>query len=187
MALSTLIKSNSWLSIQLVLLKLYPDEQEFIEEYERVFNELKLMQPLPSKITIVVKWVHDTYDDTHYVDVSGYYTNPAERTDEYSNSLAIEFVAWNEWLGMEINKKSLKNFTELEIIAHCLLEMTYAGFEQDEIQDQMDHINRIKDEYENLTPEEKSIRICTLEKLMERFNDDTTADEKPSEDNDNLK
>ncbi len=65
--------------------------------------------------------------------------------------------------------------------------MTYAGFEQDEIQDQMDHINRIKDEYENLTPEEKSIRICTLEELMERFNDDTTADEKPSEDNDNLK
>jgi|GEM_PF-4370628 len=47
--------------------------------------------------------------------------------------------------------------------------MTYAGFEQDEIQDQMDHINRIKDEYENLTPEEKSIRICTLEKLMERL------------------
>jgi hypothetical protein len=139
------------------------------------------MQPLPGKITIVVKWVHNTYDDTHYVDVSGYYTNPAERNDEYSNSLAIEFVAWNEWLGMEIDKKSLTNFTELEIIAHCLNEMTFAGFEQDDIQAQMDHFNRIKDEYENLTPEEKAKRTYTLEELMERFNDDTT------EDSDNLK
>jgi len=173
MTFSTLIKSNSWLSIQMVLLQLYPDEQEFIEEYEKVFNELRIMQPLSGNMTIDVSLVDDDYDNTQYVDVSGYYTNPSERTNEYFNSLAIEFVPWSEWLGMEIDKNSLENFTELEIIAHCLHEMTYAGFEQVEIQAQMDDIKQTKVDYENLTPEEKAKRTFTFEELNERFNDDT--------------
>ena len=186
MIFSTLIKLNSWLSIQMVLLQLYPDEQEFIEEYEKVFNELRIMQPLSGNMTIDVSLVNDDYDNTQYVDVSGYYTNPSERTDEYSNSLAIEFVPWSEWLGMEIDKNSLENFTEFEIIAHCLHEMTYAGFEQVEIQAQMDDIKQTKVDYENLTPEEKAKRTFTFEELNERLNDDTLEDGDNSEDERNL-
>jgi hypothetical protein len=166
----------------MVLLQLYPDEQEFIEEYEKVFNELGIMQPLSGNMTIDVSLVDDDYDNTQYVDVSGYYTNPSEKTDEYSNSFAIEYTPWSEWLGMEIDKRSLKNFTELEIIAHCLHEMTYAGFEQDEIQAQMDKLIQIKDDYDNLTPEEKAKRTFTFEELKERFNDDILEDKDNSED-----
>ena len=55
-------------------------------------------------------------------------------------STAIEFTAWSEWLGMPIDTNSLKEFSELEIVAHCLNEMTYAGFEQEEINSKMDRI-----------------------------------------------
>jgi hypothetical protein len=186
MTLSTLIKSNSWLSIQLVLLQLHPDEQEFIEEYEKVFNELRIMQPLTCNITIEVSMVDDDYDNTQYVNVSGYYTNPSERSNEYTNSLAIEFVPWIEWLGMEIDKNSFENYTELEIIAHCLHEMTYAGFEHDEIQAQIDKINQMKVDYESLTPEEKTTRTFTYDELLERFNEDINEDEENIENENRL-
>ncbi len=116
MTLSEIIKSSSWLSVKLTLEKLFPDQNEFWDDYEKVFNKLKTMQPVESNVTIGVELVHDTYDNTDYVDVSGYYTNPADRIDQYTNSLAIEFVPWNEWLGMPVDKKSLDNFSGLEII-----------------------------------------------------------------------
>ncbi len=55
-----------------------------------------------SNVTINIQWIHDDSDNSDYVDVSGYYTNPAEHTDELTNSLAIEFTPWQEWLGMPI-------------------------------------------------------------------------------------
>lgn len=155
MTLSELIKSHAWLSVQLTLQKLFPDQEEFLADYEKMFNELQVMQFKASNITIDIELIHDTYDDTHYVDVSGYYTNPEDRTDEFSNSLAIEFTPWNQWLAMPIDGKSRMNFGELEIIAHCLNEMSYSGFEQEEIQEELSRIKGIKEEYDGLSPEEK--------------------------------
>ena len=60
------------------------------------------------------------------------------------NSLAIEFPQWQEWLGMPIDSESMEKFSELEIIACCLNEMTYAGFEQEDIQAEMDRIKKEK-------------------------------------------
>lgn len=79
-------------------------------------------------------------DNAEYVNVSGRYNNPEDNTNGHTNSLAIEFTAWNEWQGMDIDKKSLQNFSELEIIAHCLYEMTFVGFEEEEIQAEINNI-----------------------------------------------
>jgi len=163
MTFAELVKSNTWLSVKMVLTKLFPDQEEFLGDYQSVFNKLQVMIPMPSSITIEIETVHDTYDNSDYIDVSGYYTNPANRDNEYTNSLAIEYTPWNEWLGMPIDDNSLKMFTELELISHCLNEMTYAGFEQDEIQSEMDRISAIKEEYDNLTTEEKKTRTIPLE------------------------
>jgi len=181
MTFAELIKSNAWLSVKMILSKLHPDQEEFMDDYQHLFNQLQVLTPLPSNVTIDVGLVHDTYDNTHYVDVSGYYTNLADRTDEYTNSLAIEYTPWNEWLGMLIDKNSLKNFSELEIIAHCLNEMTYAGFEQDDIQSEMDRIKSIKEEYDNLTPEEKKQRTISLNDLKANY--DADSDKESESDN----
>ena len=37
---------------------------------------------------------------------------------------------WEEWLGMEIAPDTLTRFTPFEIVAGCLYEMTWAGFDQ---------------------------------------------------------
>lgn len=93
-----LIKSNEWLSIELTLSKLYPDQQKSIENYRLVYEALKFLQPVYSDIRIVLYQYYD--DDGHpsVVDVSG--LNPNPKPEDITNGLALEFtslgqMAWN--------------------------------------------------------------------------------------------
>ena len=169
MTFADIIKSQSWLSVKMTLEKLFPDQSEFCEDYEKVFYELQTMAVKESNVTIYVSWVHDDYDNTDYIDVSGYYTNPADRIDEYSNSLAIEFTPWQEWLGMPIDIETMDKFSELEIIAYCLNEMTCAGFAQEDIQAEIDKVKQIADDYGKMSPEEKKKNTYTWDEVKERF------------------
>ena len=169
MTFDQLIKSHSWLSVKFTLERLFPEQINLMDDYERMFESLKFLSEKESNITIDVQLVHDDFDDTDYVDVSGYYTNPEDNTDENSNSLAIEYTPWQEWLGMTIDTNSLQNFSELEIVAYCLNEMTYAGFEQDDIQAEIDRIKKIADDFKNMTPEEKKQNTYTWDELQEKL------------------
>ncbi len=81
-------------------------------------------------------------------------------------SYAIEFVPWKEWLGMTINKDTLVEFNELEIISHCLYEMTFVGYNEEEIQEQFSAINDSMEEYKNMTDEEKKMNTKSLDDLL---------------------
>ena len=137
MKFSDLIKSNSWLSVEIAFLQSYPGEKRNMSGYERVFNDLLLLTSIDSDITIVVKNSKDEFDGEEYVDVSGYFTDPAKSIDEISNSLALEFTPWEEWLGMDVDEQSLLEFSESELICHCLYEMTFISFDQKKIQIEM--------------------------------------------------
>jgi len=169
MTLDQLIKSHSWLSVKLTLESLFPDQNNLMDDYERIFESLRFMEAEETNLTIKVHLVNDDFDDTSYVDVSGYNTSPEDNTDEFSHSLAIEFTPWQEWLGMSVDTDSLHNFSELEIIAHCLNEMTYAGFEQEDIQAEIERIKKMADNYTNMTPEEKRQNTYTWEEIQEKL------------------
>jgi hypothetical protein len=133
-----LIQTNSWLSVATILLKLYPDEEKNISGYKQVFEKLLFMNPDDSEISIVVTHQKDDLDGEHYVDVSGKYNKPISEEEKFSQ--AIEFTAWSKWLGMEISQDSLLHFSELEIISHCLHEMTFVGFDEEEIQEKLNSL-----------------------------------------------
>lgn len=172
MKFKDLITTNSWLSIEKVLLQLYPNEQKNITAYEQIFNDLQLMEAVAGNISIVVSNEYDAFDGLEYVDVSGRDNNPQENSELLTNALAIEFTPWNEWLGMDIDKNTLQEFTELEIIAHCLYEMTFMGFEEEEIQSEMDKLKGIADEYKNMSEEEKKENTISLDDLLEGLDED---------------
>ena len=153
MIFKELIQSNEWYSVSQIFLELYPNHEKSLNGYENVFYELRNLEPINSDVQIQL----ENYGE--YVDVSGFKPN-----DEYS--WAIEFRPWNEWLGMEVFPKTLEVFTELEIICHCLFEMTFFGFEEEEIQDQYKEINDLKEEYDNLSKEEKNDRTTSIEDLL---------------------
>ncbi len=160
-----LIKSNEWLTIELTFSKLYPDQQASIENYRLIYETLKFLEPDYSDIAIVL---YQYYDDgkPSVVDVSG--INPNPEPEDITNGLALEFTTWDKWLGMDIKPLALNEFTEQEIICHCLNEMTYMGFDQDEIQTEFDKLKSIVDEYKALAPEEKANQTMTLKELKRR-------------------
>ncbi len=146
MTLNQLIQTNAWASVAEILIELYPEEENNIEGYALVYEKLELLHAEETAMYIVLKTLTDELDGESYVDVSGKYKNPT--TQEEQHAMAIEFTAWSEWLGMEISPDSLQEFSELEIIAHCLYEMTFAGFEEEEIQEELNTIKKTAEKAE---------------------------------------
>lgn len=172
----TLLQQHSWLSIAAILVDLYPDEEKNSSGYREVFEKLLLMPAADSQMSIVVKNCKDDFDGEEYVDVSGIHQHPQSEEENYS--YAIEFTPWKEWLGMEIHPGSLADFSELEIIAHCLHEMTFIGFEEEDIQEELQRIDQISEDYKNMTDEEKKANTTSLEELLKKLkNNEDEADE----------
>jgi hypothetical protein len=179
MILRDLIISNSWLSIELIFTKLYPDQVSSINGYERVFNELKTLPPIYSEITILISNEIDSFDNENYVNVSGYNPSKTSRSiDDLTDSLALEFTPWNEWLGMKIDQDSLKNFNQLELICHCLHEMTFMGFSQREIESELDKIKEAAEDIKHMTNDERKenfISFNDLNQLLDFKNNKYTS------------
>lgn len=140
-----------------------------LNEYRNVFEKLKTLELEENDMLIVLtEYDSDDEDNVHtYIDVSGRKNKkvPNDITDGY----ALEFVPWKEWLGMELAPETIKNFSELEIIAHCLYEMTFIGYEEEEIQEQLNSINKTMEEYKNLSEEEKKRQTISPEELQKKL------------------
>jgi hypothetical protein len=164
-----IIRSNNWLTVELTFSKLYPDQKQSIENYRLVYEALKFLQPVYSDIKIVLYQYFDDDGQPSVVDVSG--INPNPEPDDITNGFALEFTSWDKWLGMDINSLTLKEFTELEIICHCLNEMTYAGFDEEDIQAEISKLKSIVDEYEAMTPKEKAKYTISHDEQKKRISD----------------
>ncbi len=171
-----LLQSNSWLRVAVILQELYPEEAENLSIYKEVFEKLLFMDVENSDITIEVVQQKDDFDGEEYLDVSGTYKNP--KTEEEKFSQALELTPWNKWLGMEISQDGIIQFSELEIIAHCLHEMTFMGFEEEEIQNELSRIQGTIEEYKTMTDEEKDARTTSMDELLKNLeNEDDVQNE----------
>jgi hypothetical protein len=116
------------------LIELYPDQKRSATGYRKVLKNLRSMPPVKrDEMKIDVYHVKDDLDPENiyeYESVSGV-------IEGEDISYAIEYTPWNEWLGFELTENSLKNYSEVDIIAHCLWEMTWSGFEEEQIQEKM--------------------------------------------------
>lgn len=175
MKFKKLLQTNSWLSAATILLESYPDEAKNISGYKKVFETLLFMNAYDSDISIDVVHQKDDFDGEEYVDVSGKYKYPKNEDEKFSQ--AIEFTAWSEWLGMEVSQESLLHFSELEIISHCLFEMTFAGFEEEEIQKELNRIEEITEDFKNMTKEDKDANTTSLEELLKDLKNNASENE----------
>ena len=95
---------------------------------------------------IILEEVFDEFENGWYACVSG--KNGTLKKEENSEifkddkignqevSYGIEFADWKKWLGMGIDLGSISNYSETDIIAHCLWEMTFYGYTQEAIKEQ---------------------------------------------------
>lgn len=145
MRLHEIIKNNFWFNIEQTFMKLYPDQHESIDAYERVFNQLKSLS-YDADMSIEIRIEPFNEDGEGLFDVYGI---DHGMKNELTNAVALEFTSWSRWLGMEINEYVISCFSETEIISHCLHEMTFIGFDESDIRLEFERIVSIYDEYKN--------------------------------------
>lgn len=174
MTFKELINRHPWAGVKYQLMELYPGEAYRIDAYAEVYETLVSLSPHPTDMRIVVKEVFDPeFDDKPHVDVSGCNGSLQKEQEEFAQSgrspdsefansevcYAIEFTPWEEWLGMAIEPATLAAFDEVGVIAHCLWEMTFAGFDQEDIQQQIRGLRETVDEIKDMTEEERKERL----------------------------
>ena len=157
MTYKQLLQTTNWPSIAGLFPELYPEAEIDMKEYETVFGKLQLMDAEETDISIVISRERD--EDDEYIEVSGLYNNPKNEEEHYSQ--AIGFATWRKWLGMDISAESLADFSELEIIVHCLYEMTYVGFDEEAIQEVSKRLEGDREDYESMSEEEKETRFVS--------------------------
>lgn len=172
MTLIQIIKNYTWLNIKMKLLELYPDESGNLNLYEEVLEKLRFMYPVSSDIMLNITYQKDDFDNETYVDVSGKDLNPDTNFPIHTDACAIEFTPWNQWLGMEITENTMRDFSELEILCHSLCEMTLIGFDEESIQNEIERIKDIKDEYDNMSEEEKRKHTWSIDDLLKKSGDE---------------
>ncbi len=171
MKFGELLKEHSWDDVAFAILRVYPDQDKNIEGYKHVYDSLILLTPTQTDMRIVIENVREPFANEYYTDVSGKNGTLARDHSPYGEddvisdeeqSFAIEFREWSEWLGMELDTNVLEKFSEEEIIAHCLWEMTFVGYTQEEIQRTFEEIKKARD----------NIDIDAFSSIDDLFNDE---------------
>jgi hypothetical protein len=177
-----IIKKVNWDDVRAVLYDYYYENSEdyqILDEYERIFNELKYLKPQDCKgMRLYVEYIKDTEADKDPVvevigrngtlnkeseDFKFWGNNVSEEIANKEITYALEMVCWEEWLDMNISLDIIKNFSMPEIIAHCIYEMTFMGFSQKQIQGKLDELRKSCENIEN----SKGIDMEELRKIIE--------------------
>ncbi len=132
MNLKTLMMNTDRDAVLNELMILYPETDSQIDDYERVYEQLEIM-PLRKfdEFDIHIGLVdpssdedyEESVDEEAYVVVSGY---DAKQDLQF----ALGFARWEEWINASVIVDPTLSITNESILAICLYEMTFYGFDQ---------------------------------------------------------
>lgn len=136
--LCTLVQSVSWEDVQAALqveyadyLSTKPGKGSLICKLQKVFQQLSGLEPANAVCRIVLGYD----EDAEQLLVHG-------KQDEDHETYALEFTRWAEWLGMEIDPETRTRYPAAKIVACCLWDMTFYGYDEETIQDYRKEIQR---------------------------------------------
>ena len=145
MTFAEILRNADIEEVKRVILWFYPFQKDSIEGYERVYDTLLGIEPQPSEMKLKIEHVKgETDPDDEYEAVSAIDLSDGE-------SYSISHCPWAEWLGLEVSADTLEKYNINEIVAHCLYDMTFYGFDEEKIQAFRDMLN---EEVENIDPRE---------------------------------
>lgn len=166
------------------LIPRWPYDTEDLDGYRQVFEHLKRLVPVPTTMRIVVlERFGPRLDEEPVVEVTGRngqlnrdqddFQHAEGRVDEpWANAktdFALDFTPWEEWLAMEVAKTSLEVFTEAKIVAHSLWEMTFHGFDEEQVQQTLAELKRRVEEFDAMTKEERKRAFIPMEEVLRRL------------------
>jgi hypothetical protein len=167
MTLKQLISRNGWLNIEATLLNEYPHVQSDIASYEEVYQTLLLLPQANTDLQICLEQVKDEWEQGTAVEVTGRKKTPHIADAQLNLPYSLHFTPWAEWLGMPIAPKFFSIFSETEIVAHCLVEMTRNGFNEATIQEQAQDLCNVMD---SMSAEDDTSLTLNWEELIKQLN-----------------
>lgn len=181
MTFAELISTVTWVELKAALVWLFPEEKHSLPDYKKLFRELRRMKPEPSSMRIAIEYwpmpgesedqtpqVHgrdgslnrDQADFRHWADSA---------TPEYAAAETVWSLCmrpWPEWLGMSVEPEALATYSPAQAVAYCLNEMTFHGFDEADIREFNDELQRRVDEIHAMTEEEKAERLIPAEQVF---------------------
>lgn len=182
-----LINDVTWLEVRESLEKFYDYGEEDLLNHEMAFYKLCQIEPEEYDMRICVNWVdpENALDDGGYWIVDGFNGTLQKEleewemfketcTEEFGNSevgFALDFTPWCQWLGMDIDSDTANNIKLMraDIVALCLYEMTFHGYEEESVQETLEEIKDRVEKIDNMTEEELKANTCSLDELKERI------------------
>ena len=163
--------------VKKVFMQLYPKYKHNIEGYMEVFDKLRNMLPEPEEefksIIILVDWIDPSVESdeglSHIIeDEEGYYmVHGYEPGKEVF--WAIQYSPWKNWLAWEADQRFIMMNGVERYVAHCLWEMTWTGFTEEEIEEEVNRINTSIEEAEKAIKEGREEAFITWDELKERL------------------
>ena len=146
MTLRQLLIRYNWLNIEAALLQEYPVQKKHLAEYETVYQSLLLLEEMDTDLQIYLQARPGERSHREMIEVIGRKRTPHIAEVHLVLPYSLHFTPWAEWMAMPVSLRSLAQFSETEVIAHCLVEMTRKGFDETTIQAQAEHLCRVMDE-----------------------------------------
>jgi hypothetical protein len=128
------------------ILRLYPEQPgDHPDGYLQAWDIIRAKQAASPSDVICELYMHPSFDDPPemFVGVHG-------RKDGDEDRYAIEYNPWVEWLSMPIDVlPECGDLPEIDVLAHIFWEMTWAGYDDQQIEDQkteiMDRVDEVKE------------------------------------------
>ncbi len=127
MKLKQLLQKFSDEEIIKQLIKLYPDQKKNRKGYAEALIELRQTRWLKTESKIEIK--NEEEDGEKWVNLT-----VIQGSEHYSAS----FVEWGLWMEMDI---IADNFSEIDIVCHCLWELTWYGYSDKSTQRKFEELN----------------------------------------------
>ena len=123
-----------------VIVDAYPDQEDAYEDYAEMFGQLFELEPSENPSSMLI---HIEYSlDEDYEEEARYYYDVLGMQAGYPQQYALELVPWEDWLGFGVTLDTVERLSDPEIAAHCLYEMSFLSFDQEEIADIYDELVR---------------------------------------------
>jgi hypothetical protein len=173
------ITRTPWANVETQLLKAYPNAN--VSRHGQAYEILKSLEAKPNTMRIVLEvFEPEGPDEPGEVDVYGlngalrrdFETFAPEVADEtlelpdQEMPYALDVTPWEDWLGMQIDPSSLQRFDPAELVAHCLWEMTFHGFEPSDIRAFFEGLQARAQAIQDMTPDERRQHSLSVEEAI---------------------
>lgn len=111
----------------------FSDQEKSKDAYKTVFdNLLRMSQNKHNLNDLFIKIETDKDLDCEYMDVYGVKYNKS------NIRYGLSFMSWSDWITMFIDNDTINSFSNEDIVAGCLYEMTFFGFSEEKVLDKRD-------------------------------------------------